>query len=361
MTSPQNARKSRAATGATTIRKTAAPRSRPHARADPAPARRRASPSVRAPDRCASRNGANGQASCLVAQARPSRAAAASGARRAREVHGAQQERGHEDVVGPEDLLPVHERAHPYRGRGAKGERGRRSEPVGEDPRRREREQRDQARIEHADGRARQRHERHHQEMRAGQVGMVTEDRVAAVLGPEVGDARLAAEHAVRVVRAVRALAGQDVIDRERQLDDAAVLSVGSSGDRSHRDERGRGQRRPARTAATASTAIRSARTRAGQGQRRDRRRRGRRPARPGRARWDHDRDRRTDAAGAGPARPRARPARRRGGAARRGCAADRRRRDAARSGGEGRERRRRRREDAAAGRPAISRPRGAA
>ena len=68
---------------------------------------------------------------------------------------------------------------------------------------------------------------------------MVAQDRVAPELVPEARHARLAGEDRARVVGAVGALAGEDLVDRERQLDDAPVLAVGPVRGRAQADEGG--------------------------------------------------------------------------------------------------------------------------
>ena len=68
---------------------------------------------------------------------------------------------------------------------------------------------------------------------------MVAQDRVAPELVPEARHPRLAGEDRARVVGAVGALAGEDLVDRERQLDDAPVLAVGPVRRRAQADEGG--------------------------------------------------------------------------------------------------------------------------
>ena len=68
---------------------------------------------------------------------------------------------------------------------------------------------------------------------------MVAQDRVAPELVPEARDPRLAGEDRARVVGAVGALAGEDLVDRERQLHDAPVLAVGPVRGRAQADEGG--------------------------------------------------------------------------------------------------------------------------
>jgi hypothetical protein len=75
--------------------------------------------------------------------------------------------------------------------------------------------------------------------VRARQVGVVAQDRVAAELVPEARDARLARQHRVRVVGSVRARAREDPVDRERELHHPSVLAVGTLGRDSHRHEAG--------------------------------------------------------------------------------------------------------------------------
>ena len=68
---------------------------------------------------------------------------------------------------------------------------------------------------------------------------MVAKDGVAAELVPEARHPRLAGEDRARVVGAVGALAREDLVDRQRELDDAPVLAVGPIRRRAESDECG--------------------------------------------------------------------------------------------------------------------------
>ena len=104
-----------------------AARSRRRPRPPPGAARGRAHPGLAArrgrrttarPSAARRRNGAYGQASCLVAQARPSSTPAQHGAIAVRRPHGRQHDARDQQVVRAEDLVPPDERVHEHdRGR----------------------------------------------------------------------------------------------------------------------------------------------------------------------------------------------------------------------------------------------------
>ena len=137
--------------------------------------------------------------------------------------------------------MPVYERVDEDRGRRCQLRVRRERQAPGEERRHDPGEKGDHARIEAAEQGAARQVERHHDGVRARQVGVVAQDGVAAVGRPEIRRARLLAEHAVGVVGPVGALPFEQAVEGEGKLDDAAVLAVGPARGRAEADE---GQRR---------------------------------------------------------------------------------------------------------------------
>ena len=218
------------------------------------------------------------------------------------------QDHGHEhEVVRAEDLVPVDERVERRDPRRAEPPLDRDREADGEGDDQRVEEEGDDTRVEAPEQGAARQVERQHDEVRARQVRVVAQDRVAPELVPEARHPRLAGEDRARVVGAVGALAREDLVDRERQLDDAPVLAVGPVRRRAQADEGGaRKDDQEDGAEADDAGARRGPRARGGEqgvgeGEERRQRRRGGAPRGRGRAP-------RRERAGAAPASPRPPP-----------------------------------------------------
>ena len=151
--------------------------------------------------------------------------------------NGDKDHRDEDHVVGTEDLLPPGERVERGQGHGNEACVVPTRQEEGQARREGVEEQAHQTRIEEAQETARDQIAGQHHEMGAGQVGVVPKDGVAAEGLPEGGGSGLPSEDGLRVVRAVRALPLQDLLHRERELHDAAVLPVGPVGGRPESDE----------------------------------------------------------------------------------------------------------------------------
>ncbi len=155
------------------------------------------------------------------------------------EEDSAEHHRHEDKVVRTEDLVPVDERVQGRDPRRGQPGLGRARDSGGEDDDERIEEDRDHPRVEAPEGGTGRELEGQHHEVRPRQVRVVVQDRVAAPLVPEARHPRLAGEDGVRVVRAVGAPTGEDLVDRERQLHHPSVLAVRPVGSRPHPHEGG--------------------------------------------------------------------------------------------------------------------------